>query len=565
MLSRRDLLEGLIAATMVPGTTTRAGVSTITQESLLAFKPIGQVTLLSIADLHAQLVPLYAREPSTNIGVGAASGVPPHVTGDAFLQHFTIPPGSVDAYALSSHDFTALAQRYGRMGGLDRIATVVAAIRAERPNQTLLLDGGDSWQGSYTALATRGGDMARAMASLGVDAMTGHWEFTYGADRVVALSKAHGVPLLCGNVTDTTWGEEVFAASATFERGGLKIVVIGQAFPYTPIANPRWLIPDWSFGIKEDVLRRRVDKARAEGADLVVLLSHDGFDVDRKLASRVDGIDVILTAHTHDALPVPIRVGDTLLVAVGSHGKFVGRLDLDVRQKRVVSYAFRLIPIIADAIVPDPTMANLIADVRRPHETAMNIVLGHTESLLYRRGNFNGSFDDLICEALLSERESEIAFSPGFRWGETLLPGQPIRVEHVYGQTGIPYPAVYRRDMTGAAIKDLLEQVADNLFNPDPYYQQGGDMVRAGGLAYTIDVGQTIGHRIGDLVLTRSDEPIMANKSYVVSGWGSVAEDVSGPPIHDLVCRHIQRVKVVDIEGAPRVRIRNADPRGISD
>jgi sulfur-oxidizing protein SoxB len=304
-------------------------------------------------------------------------------------------------------------------------------------------------------------------------------------------------------VKDATWGDPVFKPYSVIERGGLRVGVIGQAFPYTPVANPRYLIPDWSFGIEEDRLRANVAKVKAEGVDLVVLLSHNGFDVDRKLASRVKGIDVILTGHTHDAIPDVIKVGDTLLVAAGSHGKFLARLDLEVSDKRIVNYAFRLIPVLADAIEADVDMATMIRDIRLPHAGALDEVLGRTESLLYRRGNFAGTFDDLICQALLAERDAEIALSPGFRWGSSLLPGQDITGDDLFNQTAITYPAAYRNEMTGAALKDVLEDVADNLFNPDPYYQQGGDMVRAGGLAYTLDVTQKVGQRISDMTCSR--------------------------------------------------------------
>ena len=557
-LGRRALLQ-VAAATAALGAagSARAQIRAPTQAELLAFKPVGQLTLLNFTDLHAQLVPIHFREPSVNIGVGEARGLPPHLVGEQLLAAFKLGRGSYDAYALASTDFESLARTYGRVGGLDRMATLIKAIRAERPEHVLLLDGGDTWQGSYTALATKGADMVRAMKLLGVDAMTAHWEFTYGAKRVEELVATLGFPFLAGNVKDATWGDPVFKPSAIFERAGLRIGVIGQAFPYTPVANPRYMIPDWSFGIEEEKIAANVAALRAEGVDLVVLLSHNGFDVDRKLAGRVKGIDVILTGHTHDALPEVVKVGDTVLVAAGSHGKFLARLDLDVRGKRIVDYAFRLIPVLADSIAPDPEMATLVHDIRAPHEAVLGKVLGRTESLLYRRGNFNGTFDDLICQALIAERDAEIALSPGFRWGASLLPGEEIRAEEVFNQTAITYPAAYRTGMTGAYLKEVLEDVADNLFNPDPYYQQGGDMVRAGGLAYAIDVAQPAGRRISDLTLLRTGERIDAAKTYTVSGWASVNEANEGPPVYDLVSKYVERLKTVRIEPNRNVTVRD--------
>jgi sulfur-oxidizing protein SoxB len=559
MFSRREFLQVSAAAGALLGGTSllrpAAAQQSITQDDLLAFDPVGNVTLLHVTDIHAQLVPVYFREPSVNLGVGEVSGLPPHITGKDFLSTFDLTPGSYKAYSMASTDFLALAKEYGRIGGMDRMATLVNAIRAERPTQTLFLDGGDTWQGSYTSLQTQGEDMVRVMNAMKTDAMTAHWEFTYGTDRVEELIEQMDFPFLAANVRDTDWEEPVFESTSYFERGGVKVAVIGQAFPYTPIANPRYMIPSWSFGIREKELQESVDAARVEGAELVVLLSHNGFDVDRKLASNVTGLDVILTGHTHDAVPEAIKVGRTLLIASGSHGKFLSRLDLDIRDGEVKDFRYRLIPVLSDVIAPDPEMAAVIKDVRAPYEADVTRVLGKTESLLYRRGNFNGTFDDLICDALLSERDAQIALSPGFRWGATLLPGQDITVDDVYNMTAITYPNAYRNEMTGQMLKDILEDVADNLFNPDPYYQQGGDMVRVGGMGYRIDPTKAIGSRISDMTLLSSGAPIDPSESYVVAGWASVNEGTEGPPIYDVVSDYIEKAGTVSVKQNDSVKI----------
>lgn len=566
MTTRRDLLQysAAVAAALAGtglggGTLGRAlAQQRVSEADLLAFEPLGNVTILHVTDIHAQLMPVYFREPTVNLGVGEARGVPPHVTGKALLEAYKVPPGSPLAYALADIDFETLAKSYGRVGGLDRVATIVEAVRDERGDRVLLLDGGDTWQNSFTSLATKGQDMVDCMALLKPDAMTAHWEFTLGAERVKELVDKLGFPFLCQNVRESEFQDEVFKGSATFERGGVKIAVIGQALPYTPIANPRWMIPDWSFGIREKELQAEVDKARAGGAGLVVLLSHNGFDVDRKLAGRVNGIDVILTGHTHDALPAPVQVGKTLLIASGSHGKFVSRLDLDVRDGAVRGVRHKLIPVMADAIRPNAAVAAVIAKHRAPHEAMLAEVVGRTETTLYRRGNFNGTLDDVICDALLAERDAEIALSPGFRWGPTLLPGQSITREDVFNATAMTYPAAYRMAMTGGRLKEILEDVADNIFNPDPYLQQGGDMVRVGGLSYTIDVGKPIGSRIGDLVLARTGQPLAADKDYTVAGWASVNEGTEGPAIWDVVFAHLKKKQSVAPTGASTVKILGA-------
>ena len=559
MTSRREFLQIAAAtAALVPSGWTRAFArQRLTQDDLLAFEPMGNVTLVHLTDIHAQLRPVLFREPSTNLGVGEARGQVPHVTGRAYLDLYGIPGGSPLAHALTPEDYVALARSYGRMGGLDRIATVLDAIRAERGDKVLFLDGGDTWQNSYTSMIAKGQDMVDCMALLKPDAMTGHWEFTLGTDRVKEIVDGLGCPFLGQNVRDAEWNEPAFESTKMFERGGAKVAVIGQAFPYTPIANPRWMIPNWSFGIREEDVQASVDKARKDGADLVVLLSHNGFAVDRKLASRVKGIDVVLTGHTHDALPQAVKVGRTLLIASGSHGKFLTRVDLDVRDGAVKGFRSKLIPIFSDVIAPQAAMAAKIQAIRAPHEAMLGEELGRTETLLYRRGNFNGTLDDMICDALLAEREAEIALSPGFRWGTTLLPGQPITREDVFNATAITYPAAYRTTMTGARLKEVLEDVADNLFNEDPYYQQGGDMVRVGGVSYAIDIARPAGQRISDLTLLRTGKPIEAGASYTVAGWASVNEGTEGPPIWDVVAAHVRRKGTVSPTPA-QVTVRGA-------
>ncbi|NNU79253.1 thiosulfohydrolase SoxB [Halovulum dunhuangense] len=554
MISRRDFLQAGMATAALYGASgygnwsRLAAQQALTQDELLRFDTTGNVSLIHITDIHAHLRPVHFREPSINLGVGEARGLPPHITGADYRRMYGLDDGSPLAYALTHDDFAALARTYGRIGGLDRAATVVKAIRADRPD-ALLLDGGDTWQGSYTALRTDGRDVIRAMNLLGVEAMTSHWEFTLGIDRVTEIVENElDFPFLGANIFDTEWDERAYEPYRFFERGGVKIAVIGQAFPYLPIANPSWMFPGLSFGVREENIAELVQEVRDQGAGLVVLLSHNGFDVDRKLAGNVPGIDVILTGHTHDALPEPVIVGKTLLIASGSHGKFLTRLDLDVQDGAVKGFAHKLIPLFSDVIAPDPEMAALIAEERAPYESELTEVLGQTDSLLYRRGNFNGTWDDLICQALLEEREADIALSPGFRWGASVLPGADITREDLFSVTSMSYPSAYRSEMTGEMLHAILEDVADNLFNPDPYYQQGGDMVRVGGMGYRIDVTQPMGSRITEMTLLKTGEKLDPAKSYVVSGWASVNEETEGPAIWDVVESHIRRLGTVTLE-----------------
>ena len=514
--------------------------------------PFGNVGLLHITDCHGQLSPLHYREPSMNLGAGPMSGHPPHEVGAAVLARYGIAPGSREAYALTCLDFERAARTYGRVGGFAHLATLAGRLRAARPG-ALLLDGGDTWQGSGLSLWTRGQDMVEAARLLGVDVMTLHWEFTYGADRVREVE--HGdfkgrIDIVAQNVRTVDFDEPVFQPYVLRQVAKVPVAVIGQAYPYTPVAHPRQFVAQWSFGIQERSLQNHVDSARARGAQVVVLLSHNGMDVDLKLASRVRGIDAILGGHTHDAVPRPVVVsnggGSTLVTNAGCNGKFLGVLDLDVRGGRVADFRYQLLPVFAELLPPDPAMQSLITRLRAPHLQRLQQPVATTEALLYRRGNFNGSFDQLIVEALMAEREAQIALSPGFRWGTTLLPGETITMEALLQQTAITYPAVTVTMMSGAQIKALLEDICDNLFNPDPYYQQGGDMVRVGGLRYSCTPGAPIGARIGDLEL--DGKPLQAERRYKVAGWASVSEQAlrtGGEPVWEVVARYLRARKTV--------------------
>ena len=548
MVSRRDFLQVGMATTAIYGASgfgnfsKLAAQQKLTQDDLLKFDTYGNVSLIHITDIHGQLKPIYFREPEINLGVGDATGQVPHITGAQFRNMYGINDGSPSHYALTHNDFSALAKEYGRLGGLDRVATVIKAIRSDRPD-AILLDGGDTWHGSYTCHHTQGQDMVNVMNALNTEAMTFHWEFTLGSDRVHEIIDTLPFPALGQNIFDAEWDEpaEYFKPYTFFERGGSKIAVIGQAFPYMPIANPGWMFPEYSFGIRDENMQAMVDEVRGLGADLVVVLSHNGFDVDKKMASIVTGIDLILSGHTHDALPEPVLINKTVIIASGSNGKFVSRVDLDVRDGQMLGFKHKLVPIFADVITPDPDIADLINAQRAPFADQLSEVIGQSEGLLYRRGNFNGTWDDLICQAMIEEREADISLSPGVRWGPSILPGQDITREDIWNVTSMSYGKVYRTEMTGEFIHIILEDVADNLFNPDPYYQQGGDMVRIGGMGYRIDINKSQGERISELTLLKTGEKIDPSKVYIVAGWASVNEGTEGPQIWDLVENYIRR------------------------
>ena len=554
-LARRDFLQ-LLAYASATGLALDApdvlAAETGAAQRFYDLPKFGNVSLLHFTDCHAQLLPSYFREPSVNLGVGEAAGKPPHLVGEALLKAFGIAPSSPQAHAFTALDFTQAARTYGKVGGFAHIATLVKRLRASRPN-ALLLDGGDTWQGSATALWTNGQDMVDACKLLGVDIMSSHWEHTLGAQRVQQIVEKDlkgRIAFVAQNIKTADFGDPVFEPYVMRTLGGVPVAIIGQAFPYTPIANPRYFVPDWTFGIQEENMQKVVNEARAKGAQLVVLLSHNGMDVDLKMASRLTGIDAILGGHTHDGMPAPTIVknasGQTLVTNAGSNGKFLGVLDVDVRDGKMRDFRYKLLPVFANLLPADAAMQAHIDTARAPFKAKLDEQLATTEGLLFRRGNFNGSWDQLIIDALMQVKGAEIAFSPGFRWGTTLLPGQAITRELLMDQLAITYPASTLTDMSGETIKTILEDVADNLFNPDPYYQQGGDMVRVGGLEYTCSPNEKAGARISNMRL--KGQPIAADKTYKVAGWAPVAEgarNAGGEPIWDVVETWLRDQKVV--------------------
>jgi len=532
-LGQKDVLAGDMAAA----------------QKLYELPKFGNVSFMHFTDCHAQLKPIYFREPSVNIGISEALGRPPHLVGENLLKHFKIAPGTPAAHAFTYLNFEQAAKTYGKVGGFAHLATLVKQVRASRP-YALLLDGGDTWQGSATALWTNGQDMVDACKLLGVNLMTPHWEFTLGADRVkeiVDKDFAGKIEFLAQNVHTSDFEDQVFKPYTIREMNGVPVAVIGQAFPYTPIANPRYMVPDWTFGIKDDHMQKMVDEARGKGAQVVVVLSHNGMDVDIKMASRVTGIDAIMGGHTHDGMPAPVVVanpgGKTLVTNAGSNSKFLGVLDFDVQAGKVRDFRYKLMPVFANLLPADAEMASYIDKVRAPYEGKLQETLAISEGLLYRRGNFNGSWDQLIVDGLMAVKGAEIAFSPGFRWGTTILPGQAVTRDHLMDQVAITYPSTTLSNMTGATIKTVLEDVCDNLFNPDPYYQQGGDMVRVGGLQYTCDPLAPSGQRISNMSL--NGKAIDASKTYKVAGWAPVAEGATGEPIWDVMETYLKNEKTI--------------------
>ncbi|MFC7461316.1 thiosulfohydrolase SoxB [Hydrogenophaga defluvii] len=550
--SRREFMQVLAVASAGGMALDHADVLAATPgagERLYDVPKFGNVSFLHFTDCHAQLKPIYFREPSVNLGLSEALGRPPHLVGEKLLKHFNIQPGTAQAHAFSYLNFEKAAKTYGKIGGFSHLATLVKQMKASRPH-ALLLDGGDTWQGSATSLWTNAQDMVDACKLLGVNIMTPHWEFTFGAKRVQEIVENDfkgKIDFLAQNVTTSDFGDQVFAPYVIKEMNGVPVAIIGQAFPYTPIANPRYMVPDWTFGIQDENMQKMVDEARGKGAQVVVVLSHNGMDVDIKMASRVRGIDAVLGGHTHDGMPAPVIVknpgGQTLVTNAGSNSKFLGVLDFDVRGGKVQDFRYKLMPVFSNLLPADKEMEALITKVRAPFEAKLNEKLAISEGALYRRGNFNGSWDQVICDALMEVKGADAAFSPGVRWGTSLLPGDTITYELMMDQMAVTYPATTLNEFTGAQVKEIMEDVADNIFNPDPYYQQGGDMVRVGGFQYTCAPTAPMGQRIQNLTL--KGKPVEADKKYKVAGWASVQEGVQGEPIWDVVAGYLRNKKVV--------------------
>tara|TARA_B110000503_G_scaffold123064_1_gene188341 strand:- start:2163 stop:3884 length:1722 start_codon:yes stop_codon:yes gene_type:complete len=566
-MNRREFVQ-LLSIASAAGMVLKPGFAhaQTSANAMYEMPKFGNVHFMHFTDCHAQLKPIYFREPSVNLGFGTMLGQPPHLVGEYLLNYYGIKPNTREAHAMTYLDFDQASKTYGKVGGFAHLSTLVQQVRASRPG-SLLLDGGDTWQGSGTALWTDGQDMVDACLALGVDVMTAHWEMTLGEDRVKEIVEKDfkgKVSFVAQNIKTADFGDPVFEAYTIREMNGIKVAVVGQAFPYTPIANPRYLVPNWTFGIDDENMQASVDAARAEGAQVVVVLSHNGMDVDLKMATRVTGIDAIMGGHTHDGVPAPVKVknagGVTLVTNAGSNGKFLAVLDFDVKNGKVSDFRYKLLPVFSDLIKADPGMDALVTKIRAPYEAKLAEKLATTEGTLYRRGNFNGTFDQVIIDGLMQMKNAEIAFSPGFRWGTSLLPGQAITMEHLLDQTAITYPYTTVTPMTGETIKVVLEDVADNLFNPDPYYQQGGDMVRVGGMQYTIDPTASAGNRISNMML--NGKPIDASKSYKVAGWAPVSEqakEAGGEPIWDVMAAYLRDIKTIPAKAPNTPIIKGAE------
>lgn len=549
-MNRREFLQLLaIASASGLALNSKSALSSQGTNSYYDLPAFGNVSIMHMTDCHAQLKPIYFREPDVNIGLGSSFGKPPHLVGEALLKHFGVRPNTMESHAFTYLNFEKAAKVYGKVGGFAHLSTLVKQVRASRPG-SLLLDGGDTWQGSATSLWTDGQDMVDACKLLGVDVMTGHWEFTLGQERVKQIIDNDfkgNLDFVAQNVKTLDFGDQVFKPYVMKNINGIPVAIVGQAFPYTPIANPRHMVADWSFGIQDENMQKVVDEARAKGAQVVIVISHNGMDVDLKMASRVSGIDAIMGGHTHDGIPAPSiiknRGGQTLVTNAGSNGKFLGVLDLDVKGGKIAGFKYKLLPVFSNLITPDAEMDKLITNIRAPYAAQLAEKLAITEGTLYRRGNFNGTFDQLILDALMEVKGADAAFSPGFRWGTSLLPGEAITMEHVMDQTAITYPQTTVTEMTGDTIKTIMEDVCDNLFNADPYKQQGGDMVRVGGISYTCDLTKGFGKRINNMML--KGKALDPNKKYKVAGWAPVAEGVVGEPIFDLVSGYLRSKKVI--------------------
>jgi sulfur-oxidizing protein SoxB len=549
-MNRREFLQLLaIASASGLALNSKSALSAQGTNSFYDLPAFGNVSIMHMTDCHAQLKPIYFREPDVNIGLGTNFGKPPHLVGEELLKHFGVRPNTMESHAFTYLNFEKAAKVYGKVGGFAHLSTLVKQVRASRPG-SLLLDGGDTWQGSATSLWTDGQDMVDACKLLGVDVMTGHWEFTLGQERVKHIIENDfkgNLDFVAQNVKTLDFGDQVFKPYVMKNINGIPVAIVGQAFPYTPIANPRHMVADWSFGIQDENMQKVVDEARAKGAQVVIVISHNGMDVDLKMASRVSGIDAIMGGHTHDGIPAPSiiknRGGQTLVTNAGSNGKFLGVLDFDVRGGKIAGFKYKLLPVFSNLITPDAEMDNLITKIRAPYAAQLAEKLAITEGTLYRRGNFNGTFDQLILDALMEVKGADAAFSPGFRWGTSLLPGEAITMEHVMDQTAITYPQTTVTEMTGDTIKTIMEDVCDNLFNADPYKQQGGDMVRVGGISYTCDLTKGFGKRINNMML--KGKTLDPNKKYKVAGWAPVAEGVVGEPIFDLVSGYLRSKKVI--------------------
>jgi S-sulfosulfanyl-L-cysteine sulfohydrolase len=547
MISRREFLQMLALAAAGPGLHGSLAQARTLAETMYAPAKFGDVSLIHLADRHAQLLPQYYREPSARVGVGQGRNEPPFLVGEHLLERFRVMPSTPHAHALTHLRFEDAAVVYGKVGGVAHLATVVNQLRATRPD-ALLLDSGDSWVGSGLAEWTQGRDGAEVSRLLGVDAMTGDWEFALGADQLKMLlaGEAKGrTSFLAQNVRERGGGARPFRPHSIYFVGGHPVGVIGLAYPHIGRYGVKNFVPDWEFGLDEPGLQASVDSVRARGVRLVVLMSHAGLPADLKLAKRLRGVDVILSGHSHDPMPQPFVVrgqsNQTLVVSGGAHGKFLGLLDLRMGDSGVLDYRYSLLPIFSRLIKPDAEMAAAVDRLRQPYAARLDETLAITEGALYRRDTFKGPFDQLVLDILRSTTKAEIAIGPGYRFGATLLPGDAITWQHILDYTA-GERGYCEEELSGAEIRNRLEAWSDEVFNPDPYEQSGEDMVRTAGLDFECDPAADHGRRIRRAFVGK--QSLEDGRRYKVVSWGVRSLAATGTQsVAGVVADYLRRAK----------------------
>lgn len=559
-MTRRELVQLLLALGIA---SPKAFAQAMERpEGLYDLPAFGDVTLLFNTDLHAQLRPHYFMEPPNLVAPNALAGKPGYLSGEALLGYYGIKPGSLEAYTYSSVDFPALAQRFGAMGGG---AYIGALIKQQRElagaGRTLTLDGGDTWTNSGLSLLTKGQVMVDWMNRVGFDHMVFHWEYTLGRERLEELTKQLKAQIISFNIVDELFGDPLYPPYAIHEKGGYAIGVIGSTFPYIKVSHPEEFSEGLSFGIRENELQKTVDEVRGKGVDAVLMLSHNGVPLDSALAQRIKGIDLILTGHTHDFTPKPIRLGNTWLVAGGSAGKAVVRVDLQMKKGGIADLRLKTLPVATNLIKPDADLERFITEAHAPHKAYLDQVLGQSQSLIYKRDSLYSTFDELTGRAIKAAYpEVEVAFSPATRWGTAILSGQAITMDNVLAYTSFTYPEVYVFKLKGERLLGVLEDIAANVFIPDPFYQQGGDMSRVYGLTYDLMVNAPTGQRIRNVAIAgRRLDP---SREYVVASYGgrlqrsgTLVEKFTPRPIYDLIADYLRQVKTVNIPPRPGMRV----------
>lgn len=391
------------------------------------------------------------------------------------------------------HFFEGSDSNYIRAGGYPRISAYINKVRKEKDNKVVVLDGGDTFHGTLPVVDSKGMILTSYLNEMKIDAMTAHWEFAYGPKHFSSLLNALNYPMLAINCYDKTTDKLVFDPYLIKEVNGLKIGIIGIAATIIDKTMPQHFAEGLYFSLGNEELPGYIAELKDQDVDLVILLSHLGFPQEVKLAQEVDGIDVLLSAHTHNRVYEPALVNDTIIFQSGCHGSFLGHLDLVVENKKIVDYKHQLV-VLDESLDEDLDMKAAIEKDLEPYKEQLNKIVGRTGTDLNRSTVFESTMDNLLLQSMIDISGAELAFSNGWRYGAPIPKGD-IRENDLWNMIPVN-PPLSKVKLKGQEVWDMMEENLERTFSIDPYQQMGGYVKRVLGMNLYCKIENPYGERV---------------------------------------------------------------------